>query len=156
MLFAVSIDQTVRLSLADGSVTKFSGHTGDHFCFGHAMALSDDENVLYIGHCTAQCVVAYDVATLQLMWKTGFETDVLSIAHHDGLLLSTLMDAPVVMLSAADGSVVRMLGVIEDTAWGISVLAGLGCVSAVASLLTPCRSAILESQVQRLAQHSSG
>ena len=151
VLYAVSDDQTVRLSLADGSSTAFRGYTGNHFCRAGAVTLSDDGTVLYVGYYSAQCVVAYDVATLQLMWKASVKDDVFSIAYHDGHVLAAPRDEQLTVLSAVDGSVVRTLGVVDGAAWGISVFAGLGCVTAVASLLTPCRSAILESQVQKFS-----
>ena len=125
VLYAVSDDQTVRLSLADGSVTEFSGHQGKHNCFGDAMVLSDDGTVLYVGYYNTRCVVAYDVATLQLMWKVNFESEVCSIAYHNGLLLVAPRNAPVTVLSAEDGSVLRTLCVVDGAAYGIPVFAGL-------------------------------
>ena len=135
VLYAASYFQTVRLSLADGSVAEFSGYQGNHHCFGDAMALGDDGTILYVGYCSAQCVVAYDVATLQLMWSADFEGCVGSIAYHDGMIYVTAKNAPVTMLSAEDGSVVRTLGVIENTAWGISVFAGLAFIMLLGTLL---------------------
>ena len=121
------------------------------------MALSDDGAVLYVGYYYERYVIAYDVATLQLKWKaTIVNPPVTSIAYHEGMLLVAPQEAPITVLNAEDGSVVRTLGDVDGSAWGISVFAGLGCVTAVASLHTPpCRSAILESQVQRLAQQWS-
>jgi hypothetical protein len=81
--------------------------------------------VLYAGYFQAQCVVAYDVATLQQMWKADFERDVLSIAYHDGTVLVASSGTPVTVLNAADGSVVRTLWDVDGAAWGISVFAGL-------------------------------
>ena len=136
VLFGVSDDQTVRLSLADGSVTEFSGHSGNHYSQGHAMKLSEDGAVLYVGYYSTKCVVAYDVATLQLMWKAGLDHGVHCLTCHDGLMLAALCAGPVTVLSAEDGSVVRTLVVVDGIACGISVFAGLGCVTAVTSLLT--------------------
>ena len=124
VLFAVSDHQTVRLSLADGSVMEFSGHSNQHFCGGHAMALNDDGTVLFIGYLFVRCVAAYDVATLQLMWRTNLSAYVCSIAYHDGLLLVAADDDSVTVLSAADGSVVRTLAHMDGCAYGISVFAG--------------------------------
>ena len=69
--------------------------------------------------------MAYDVATLELMWKTGIEARVRSIAYHDGLVLVAADDAPLFVLSAEDGSVVRRLARVDKFANGISVFAGL-------------------------------
>ena len=115
----------MRLSLADGSVTEFSGHEGDHFCYGKALTLNDEGTVLYVGYHDAECVVAYDVATLQLMWSVDVEARVRSIAYHDGLVLVAADDAPLFELSAGDGSVVRRLARVEGCAYNISVFAGL-------------------------------
>ena len=125
MLFAVSQDQTVRLSLADGSVTQLSGNLSSDRCFGDVLSLSDDATVLYVGYETARCVVAYDVATLQLMWRTTPKDQVRSISYHDGLLFVVARDAPFTVLSAEDGSVVRRCGAVAGPAFGHSVFSGL-------------------------------
>ena len=126
VLLAVSIDETVRLSLTDGSVTGFSGyHLDSHSCRGDAMALSGDGTVLYVGYFWAKCVVALDVATLQLMWRTTPKDQVRSISYHDGLLFVVARDAPFTVLSAEDGSVVRRCGAVAGLAFGHSVFSGL-------------------------------
>ena len=129
VLFGVSKHQTVRLVLADGSITEFSGHEGSHRCLGDAIATSDDGTVLYVGYFCAHRVVAYDVATLQLKWTVDFEEDVHSIAYSDGLVLVASSNAPLTVLKAEDGSFVRTLGVVKGTVCGISVLAGLYCIA---------------------------
>jgi hypothetical protein len=125
VLFAASHHQTVRLSLADGSITEFSGHAGGHSCDGDGMVLNEDGTVLYVGYYFTECVMAYDVATLQLMWRADFASTVFSIVYYYGLVLVVSRDAPVTVLSAADGSVVRTLGVVTGMARVISVFAGL-------------------------------
>ena len=125
VLYAVSDDQTVRLSLADGSITQFNGRLSSERCFGDILSLSDDGTVLCVGIMLARCVVAYDVATLQLIWRVDFERTVCSIAYHDGSVLVAVADAPVTVLSAEDGSVVRRLGDVDGMAFSMSVFAGL-------------------------------
>ena len=127
VLLAVSYDQTVRLSVADGSIAEFSGHSREHNCGGDAMVLSHDGTVLYVGYDTAECVVAYDVATLQLVWRADFEDDVCSIAYHDGQVLVGPRAGPLTVLNAEDGSVVRTLVFVHDDVNGISVFTGLFC-----------------------------
>ena len=124
VLFGEAARQTVRLSLADGSssVTEFSGYSGSHDCHGDAMALNG--TVLYVGYSAAECVVAYDTVTLQLLWTTCVAGRVCSLTHHNGLLFVTVRDTPTVLLSAEDGSVVRTLPAIPGEALGISVFAG--------------------------------
>ena len=125
MLFAVSDHQTVRLNLADGSVTEFRGHADSHHCQAEAMVLSDDDTVLCVAYIWAQCIVAYDVATLQLTWRVSLECAPCSVAYHDGTVLFAANEALVTVVSAADGSVVRTLGRAGGMMWGISVFAGM-------------------------------
>ena len=89
------------------------------------MTLSSDGTLLYAGYFQAQCVVAYDVATLQLMWRADVTGHVCSIVYHDGTVLVASSGTPVTVLNAADGSVVRTLWDVDGAAWGISVFAGL-------------------------------
>ena len=88
------------------------------------MVLSDSDTVLYVGYYFAQCVVAYDVATLQLMWRADFLSEIESLSFYNGMVLVAPRDVPFTILSAADGSVVRTLDVVDGTALGISVFAG--------------------------------
>ena len=126
VLFGVSEHQTVRLNLADGSITDFIGRADSHFCRPGAVALNSESSVLYVGYTRAQfCVVAYDVETLQLLWKTNLDTPASSISYHDGLVFVAAQDAPFTVLSADDGSVVRTLAVVPGHAWSHSVFAGL-------------------------------
>ena len=125
VLYAASSRETVRLNVADGSITELRGHSGGHFCDATAMVLANDGSALFVGYLSERCVVAYDVATLQLMWKADFESDVFSVLYHDELVFVTFKKGPVTVLNAADGSVVRTLGDADGRAWGISVFAGL-------------------------------
>ena len=127
VLFGVSSGQTVRLSLKDGSVTEFSGHAGSHYCLGDAMALNDDSSVLFVGYHTAECIVAWDVVTLQLMWKMNFEGRVCSISHHDGVVYAAAANALFSMLSGRDGSVVRQLARAPVFVAGHCVFTGMLC-----------------------------
>ncbi len=127
VLFAVAFDRTVRLSLNDGAVTEFSGHKASHFCRPHALVLNNDGTVLFVGYYGAQCVVAYHVATLQLLWRALLNNDISSISYRDGQLFIAPRNAPFTILNAEDGSVVRKLSRVDSTAWSHSVFAGLTC-----------------------------
>ena len=88
------------------------------------MALSDDGTVLFVAYSTAGCVVAYDVATLQLLWTASYSS-VDSISYHDGYVLVSAKYAPFTLLSAEDGNVVREFAVAPGYVWSHSVFAGL-------------------------------
>ena len=89
------------------------------------MALSSDGAVLFVGYFWSKCVVAYDVATLQQIWKASFGGNVCSIACHDGAVIVVARDVPLTTLSAEDGSILRALPCISEYVDGISAFAGL-------------------------------
>ena len=126
VLYATTLLGTVRLSLADGSMAEFSSYSGgDQLSQGDTMLLNGDGTVLYVGYRSNYCIVAYDVATLQPMWRAGFGSRVFSIGFQDELVFAVPENAPVTVLNALDGSVVRTLGHVGDYVNGISVFAGL-------------------------------
>ena len=121
VLFAESKYSTVRLSLVDGSVTEFNGHPGQS-CWGDAMSLNTDGTVLYVAYDGAKCVIAWNVATQQPIWKVNTADGANSVLYHDGVVLVGVHASEFKVLSAADGRVVRTLIKAGSDVSAISVL----------------------------------
>jgi outer membrane protein assembly factor BamB len=125
LVFAVSKRETIKINLADGSVTPFKGHpTGNHSCKGDVMALSDDGTFLYVGYDWARCVVAYNVSTGQQIWTSECANSVTSVSYHAGTVLVAVWLSDFTVLSAANGSVLRRIFKADSYVFGHVVVAG--------------------------------
>jgi outer membrane protein assembly factor BamB len=130
LIFVASKHATVQLDVANSSVKKFNGFSGDHECCGDAMALSDDGNTLYVGYSSGHCVIAYDVPTRQKLWKASLKTEVASVSYHAGLLLVGVTGSYFLVLNAADGKVRRKFDVnLDGSCFGHALITGLSEVS---------------------------
>jgi WD40 repeat protein len=125
VLFASTRYQTVRLSLADGSIAEFQGYSGSHINLEDSMTLNEDGIVLYVGYMTSHCVVAWDVETLNLIWKTDFVGYISSISYRDGLVLVAARGDPFSFLNPDDGSLIRGLFQVPASALSFHVFTGL-------------------------------
>ena len=125
VLFASTRYQTVRLSLTQGSIAEFQGYSGSHINLEDSMTQNEDGTVLYVGYMTSHCVVAWDVATLNLIWKTDFEGYISSISYRDGLVLVAARGEPFAFLNPGDGSLARSLLQVPASALGFHVFTGL-------------------------------
>jgi hypothetical protein len=126
MIFAVSVKETLRISIADGSVTPFKGHPGGAYGgYGDAMATSDSGSMLYVGYSSANCVVALSTMTMESTWKKDMADSVNSVSYHAGLLLVGVYQSEFCVLNAENGDVLRKLFKAPYNVLGHMVISGV-------------------------------
>ena len=116
------------------------------------MALNENATVLFIAYYYANCVIAWDVATMQLIWKTEVPSNANCVVHHDGQLLVGAFKSVLFVLDAADGSVVRQLPKVSDNIMSIAVFPGLSLILH-APLAHLSRRACLPAPLPEITRH---
>jgi outer membrane protein assembly factor BamB len=118
----------MRINMADGSVRKFEGYPVDNsHCDGDAMALRDDNSCLYVGYFHAKCLIAYNLTTMNCIWKKDMKNSVNSVSYRSGLVFVGVCQSEFCVLNANNGDVLRMLAIEPSWVLGHTIVSGM-CV----------------------------
>jgi hypothetical protein len=135
IVFAVTPNETLRLNMINNSAQVFKGHPFSHVSgSGNAMALSSDDQVLFVGYSGAQRVIAHNVATTQSIWSSQMTNRVTSVSYHAGTVLVGVKKSDFLVLNATDGTVLRKICKSGRDVFGHAVIEGMWHSSAIESL----------------------